>query len=94
MSDIKGVCEREKTSVLYVIATLERGGAEGQLVELVTHLDRSRFEPYVCAVTRGGAYEKALREAGVSVSVIGKRHKLDPAVFFRLRGLIRDLKPE
>ena len=39
-----------------IIATLERGGAEKQLALLATHLDRSRFDPFVVALTRGGAY--------------------------------------
>ncbi len=33
--------------ILYVVDSLMAGGIESQLVELVTHLDRARFEPVV-----------------------------------------------
>ncbi|MDQ7823287.1 MAG: glycosyltransferase [Candidatus Eremiobacteraeota bacterium] len=35
----------EKVSILYFIGTLGRGGAEGQLLELIEGLDRERFSP-------------------------------------------------
>ncbi len=35
---------REKTKIAYVIGSLATGGAERQLLELLKHLDRSRFD--------------------------------------------------
>lgn len=34
-----------KATIAYVIGSLETGGAERQLIELLTHLDRDRFAP-------------------------------------------------
>ena len=79
----------EPARVLYVIATLDPHGAERQMVTLATHLDRERFEPTVCALTRGGPLEEELADAGVETTILGKKHKLDVAAVWRLRRLIR-----
>lgn len=41
--------------VLCYIGSLEPGGAERQVVEILKHLDRARFEPYLCLAHRRGA---------------------------------------
>jgi len=43
-----------KIKVCYLIGTLGTGGAEGQVVELIRRLDRSRFEPSLVLETGGG----------------------------------------
>jgi glycosyltransferase involved in cell wall biosynthesis len=59
--------------ILYVIGTLDVGGAERQLAALVKRLDRTRFEPHVCALTSGGPVQAEIEAAGVPVKVIGLR---------------------
>jgi glycosyltransferase involved in cell wall biosynthesis len=36
--------------VLFVIPSLDRGGAEGQLLALISRLDRTRFAPVLCSM--------------------------------------------
>lgn len=79
--------------ILFVIPTLDQAGAEKQLVMLATGLDRAEFEPHVCALTRGGPREEPLRSAGIPVTVIGKRGKINPVAFWRLRSHIQELRP-
>ena len=59
--------------LFYLIGTLDVGGTERQLVEMVTRLDRRRFAPVVCCLSMGGALEDALRREGIPVHVIGLR---------------------
>jgi len=66
--------------VLFVIGTLDVGGAEMQLVELVQRLDARRFRPMVCCLAREGPLAAALHEAHVPVFSIG-------FVGFRQRGV-------
>lgn len=80
--------------LLFVIPTLVRGGAEKQLALLAAGLPRDQFEPHVAVLTHTGPLEDDLRAAGVPVTVIGKRWKLDPLAYFRLRKLIRQFQPE
>jgi glycosyltransferase involved in cell wall biosynthesis len=79
--------------LLLVIPTLVRGGAEKQLTLLATGLPREQFDVHVAVLTHSGPYEQTLRDAGIPVTVIGKRWKVDPSSYFRLRKLIRDLRP-
>lgn len=59
-----------RTRILYVIGTLERGGAETQLVELASGLDRARFEPTVCCLAGGGPLAATLAARGVPVEIV------------------------
>lgn len=45
--------EASRIRILYVTDSLIAGGIESQLVDLVTRLDRSRFEPYVLCLYGG-----------------------------------------
>jgi len=57
--------------VLFVIGSLEIGGAEKQLVEIALGLDRERFAPAVCSLAAGGPLAAALAQGGVPVIEIG-----------------------
>jgi L-malate glycosyltransferase len=59
--------------VLYIITTLDIGGTETQLVELLTRLDRRRFDPVVCCLSGGGPLIRTLEAQGIPVEVIGFR---------------------
>ena len=79
--------------VLHVIATLDRAGSEKQLVDLCRKLDRSRFQPAVCCLTRGGPFAADLRRAGVPLHLLNKRGRWDLRVIWRARRLIREFEP-
>ena len=80
--------------VLQIIPTLVRGGAEKQLTLLATGLARDDFDVHVAVLTHSGPYEEPLRNAGIPVMQIGKRWKIDPFAYWRLRQEIRRLKPD
>lgn len=75
--------------VLQFIPTLDRSGAEKQMALLAAGLPRDRFTVEAAALTRLGPLEADLNAAGVPVTLIGKRHKIDP---FALSRLTRFLK--
>jgi glycosyltransferase involved in cell wall biosynthesis len=77
-------------NVLQLIPTLDRSGAEKQMVLLARGLPRERFRVAVAALTRLGPLAAELEAAGVPVTLIGKRHKADPLAFGRLVRLLRD----
>ncbi len=59
--------------ILYIIGTLDVGGTEGQLVQLVTHLDPGRFKPVVFSLSSGGPHLSALAAAAIPAKVMGFR---------------------
>ena len=76
-------------NVLQLIPTLDRSGAEKQMVLLSAGLPRDRFRVEVAALTRLGPLEAELAAAGIPTTLIGKRHKIDP---FALEKLTRFMK--
>ncbi|MBX6313327.1 MAG: glycosyltransferase [Isosphaeraceae bacterium] len=76
--------------VLQLIPTLDRSGAEKQMVLLAKGLPRERFRVEVAALTRRGPLEADLSEAGIPVTLIGKRHKADPLALARLVRFLKE----
>lgn len=60
-----------KISVGYVIGSLDTGGAELQLLQLASRLDRRRFEPRIVCLSHIGSQAGAAQEAGIPVSCLG-----------------------
>jgi glycosyltransferase involved in cell wall biosynthesis len=75
--------------VLQLIPTLDRSGAEKQMVLLAAGLPRDRFAVEVAALTRLGPLAEELQQAGIPVTLIGKRHKADPFTLARLASFLR-----
>ena len=80
---------RTMLKILQVIPTLDRSGAEKQMALLARGLPRDRFAVEVAALTRLGPLEGELRAAGVPVTLIGKRLKLDLLALQRLGSFMK-----
>jgi glycosyltransferase involved in cell wall biosynthesis len=80
--------------LLLLIPTLDRSGAEKQLMLLATHLARTEFAVHVAALTRRGPYAAELEAAGIPVTVLNKRFKCDPLAYGRLRKFLRECRPD
>lgn len=82
------------TRLAFCITDLDAGGAERALVQLVTRLDRSRWEPKVFCLSRPGELVKPLAEAGVPVDCLGARKRRNLGVIVRLTRSLRRWHPE
>lgn len=80
--------------VMILIGQLNRGGAERQVHELATRLDRKRFDPTVVTFEPGGYYQPMLEEAGVRVVVVDKTGWREAAAPLRLALLMRELSTD
>ncbi|MFI5456417.1 MAG: glycosyltransferase [Isosphaerales bacterium] len=76
-------------NVLQLIPTLDRSGAEKQMVLLAKGLSPDRFRVEVATLTRLGPFEAELNAAGVPVTAIGKHFKLDPIALLRLTRFLK-----
>ena len=83
-----------RKKILEIIPTLDRSGAEKQLVLLAANLPKDEFDVHVAVLTRTGPLEADLKEGGVPSTLIGKRWKFDPFAYQRLKSLIRRLQPD
>lgn len=80
--------------ISFVIPTLDQSGAERQLTLLASELPKLGVQPSVVALNRGGFYEAKLRNAGVPVTVLRKRFRLDPVTWVRLRRELKQQQPD
>jgi len=80
--------------ILYVVPTLDQSGAEKQLTLLATGLAAEGHETQVVALNRGGFFEEQLKAAGIPVTVLNKRLRVDPVTHGRLRQVIRRFRPD
>jgi len=82
----------EKTNIHQIIATMDIGGVERQLIELVKGLDKNKYNVTICCITRGGPLEEDLKKLGIEYHILYKKFKFDFTVIFRLIRLIRQKK--
>jgi glycosyltransferase involved in cell wall biosynthesis len=80
--------------VVLLIPTLDRSGAEKQFTLLATRLPREEFDVHAVALTRTGPYESVLRDAGVRLTTLHKRLRIDPIALWRLKSLLDAERPD
>lgn len=88
-NDLTKAAEPRILRVMFVITSLEIGGAETLLVNLLRRMDRRRFAPELCCLkTLGMLGEQMAREIPVHHGLLS--HKFDVRVFGRLTSLLRE----
>ncbi len=75
--------------MLYVIWSLQAGGAERVVADLARRLDRRRFRPLVACLNFKGQLAAPLEAEGIPVFALDKRPRLDLRVLARLVTLMR-----
>jgi glycosyltransferase involved in cell wall biosynthesis len=82
--------------ILFLLNSLQHGGAERQLVNLLYGLDRRRFRSTVVTYYRGGTWEERVRQMpGVELHCLGLKNRFDLAgMIFSLLRIIRKTKPD
>ena len=82
--------------LFFLIRSLDHGGAERQLTELVKGLDKSRHQITVATFYDGGALRPEIENlAGVRVLSLGKKGRWDLLPFLlRLSRIVRETRPD
>ena len=85
-----------KMHLFLLIRSLDHGGAERQLTELVKGLDKSRVRVTVATFYDGGALRPEIENIeGVRVLSLGKKGRWDLLTFlWRLSRVVREAKPD
>ncbi|MHB8903515.1 MAG: glycosyltransferase [Patescibacteria group bacterium] len=82
-----------KIKIAYIAPTLDPGGAERFLVDLILNLDRHIYEPTLILFKRGGFWLKELEEANIPVIVLNKKFKIDLNNFLEIIKNLKRIKP-
>lgn len=84
-----------RVRLLQLIPGLPVGGAERMLLQLVTHLDRARYDITVVALHRQDtAMERDFAAAGFEVLYLEKRLGFDARMFGRIARVLRRVRPD
>jgi sugar transferase (PEP-CTERM/EpsH1 system associated) len=81
------------TKILHVVHSLEVGGLENGLVNLINRLDPERFEHSVCCLTKSGKLAERIASAGVKIVELNLPAGQFRFPLFRLAGLFREISP-
>src|SRR5215471_15728726 len=80
--------------ISHLITSLDIGGAERSLVNLVTAMNRDEFENEVITLLKPGPMAQTLAQAGIPVTSLEmSRHWPNPAVLLSLIRQLRAKKP-
>ena len=79
--------------VLHVIDSLDAGGAQAALFNLVRHCDTARFEPSVATMHGRGVLWDDFARLGVPLHSLSPRREL-PLYVPRFAGIVRSLRPQ
>lgn len=79
--------------VAFCITDLDVGGAERMFVELVTRLDRRRWEPRVFCLSGPGALVERLQSSGIPVTCFGAKNVRNLGVIWRLAAELKKFRP-
>jgi len=84
-----------KTKLILSIRSLDIGGAERQFIEIVKHIDKSRFDVTVCSMY-GGSQENIIEKIeGVRYINLNKKGRYDIFNFYkRYKSLLREIQPD
>ncbi len=84
----------ERITVVYIVFSAVHAGAEMVLLELVTGLDRAKYNPVVITLAGSGPLAANFRDIGVEIHHLGMtRAAQAPWVLLKARRLVRRLRP-
>lgn len=76
--------------VMLLTSSLEAGGAERQVVELVKTLDPARFDPLVCSLSPEVPLAESLPDRARQLVVVPKRWRFDATTIPRVAHIMRE----
>jgi glycosyltransferase involved in cell wall biosynthesis len=84
-----------KIRIVHIINSFEHGGAESMLCNLVSRMDRRRFEPHVISLIDELTVAGPIIESGVPLTTIGMKPGVpNPLALMRLARACRRLRPD
>lgn len=83
----------EKIKIIYIITSLNFGGAEKLLLDLVKNLSKERYEVGVATVVANGPLVSEFKKEGVAVKIFEKRSKIGIGVIWQIYKYLKQERP-
>ncbi len=84
---------RKPPLVVHVIYSLDTGGLENGLVNLINHTPPGRYRHAIVCLTRSGAFARRITAPDVEIHELDKRPGHDLKVYYRLWRVLARLRP-
>ena len=88
------MAQRKPIRVMHVVQSLEVGGLENGVVNLLNRLNDERFSHVICCLTHAGKLAERIRSKEVKIVEVGLRTDRFRFPIMRLRSLIRPWMPD
>jgi sugar transferase (PEP-CTERM/EpsH1 system associated) len=85
---------KAQKQILHVVHSLEVGGLENGLINLLNRLDPERFKQTVCCLTRAGKFAERIQASGVEIIELNLPAEAFRFPLLRLVQLFRKLAPD
>lgn len=79
-----------KRNILYVVRSLDVGGLEQVVIDLANHIDKARYQSYICCIARAGELARNVQDRD-SLFVIGNEGRVNIGSMKYLHDLVRRL---
>lgn len=86
--------EKTKIKIVYILPSLDKGGAERFIVDLILNLDRQVFDPTLFLFVRGGEWLNELAINNIPVIIKTKKYKLDLVNFWQIYSVLKKIRPK
>lgn len=83
-----------KIKIIYIITSLNFGGAERLLLDLVKHLEKERYEVKVATVVEGGPLASEFEKIGIPVKIFKKKSKIGIKVIWQIYKYLKQERPQ
>jgi glycosyltransferase involved in cell wall biosynthesis len=84
----------KRIKIAYIMPTLDRGGAERFLTDLILNLDRHLYEPTLILFKRGGDWTAELVAENIPVIILEKKRPWDIKNFRQLFLALKKIRPQ
>lgn len=78
-----------RIKIIHVVLSLDIGGLEMLVTDMLRHMDRDRFDAVVVCIRQKGALAERMEGLGFRVYSLGGKDRLEWGAFFKLAGLLR-----
>lgn len=85
---------RERPLIVHVVFSLDYGGLENGVVNVINGLSEQAFRHAIIAFTTATSFRARIRKSDVEVYTLDKQPGKDPAAYLRLYRLLRRLRPQ
>ena len=79
-----------KINILYVIWSLEVGGAERIVISLAKYINKDKYNPIVCCLNHKGVLAEELDEIGIKVLALDKKPGIDLSIIPKLIKIFKE----